>query len=181
MAYSCCFQKIEWPSLYAAARVTRSTYILPVDHGHAMWNAILMTSSVKSMSQHSNALEWKWNRQLTRPIFSVGVKKMRSGDETHSIWSLPVCKGGRYCDVQSQSVDRRKAHRGWCLTKHLKIFSCNASPRTGSRFIQKAVPANYYMLSDVPCMRQNIAGLVITYCKVGIFHRGIIFSIFAVE
>ena len=49
---------------------------------------------------------------------------MRSGDETHSIWSLPVCKyGGRYCDVQSQPVRRQKrGTQGMRPDKHLKIF-----------------------------------------------------------
>ena len=43
-AYSCSFRKIEKgiekPSLYAAARVARSTSISLVDRSYAVWNAI---------------------------------------------------------------------------------------------------------------------------------------------
>ena len=42
------------------------------------------------MCQHSGALEWKWNRQLTRPIFPAGTKKKQSGDETIECVSLQV-------------------------------------------------------------------------------------------
>ena len=122
MAYSCCFQKIGWPSLYAAARVTRSTYILPVDHGHAMWNAILMTSSVKSMCQHSNALEWKWNRQLTRPIFSVGGKK-------NAVWGWD----SQY--LVTSSMQRRKVL--WCavtISRQKKCTQGMVSDKTSQDF-----------------------------------------------
>ena len=39
-AYSCSIRKIEKPSLYAAARVARSTFISLVDRSYAVWNAI---------------------------------------------------------------------------------------------------------------------------------------------
>jgi len=43
------------------------------------------------MRQHSSALERKWNRQLTRPIFPVGAKKMWSGNETMTYPGTELC------------------------------------------------------------------------------------------
>ena len=37
------------------------------------------------MCQHSGALERKWNRQLTRSIFPVGVKSLVWGRDYHSM------------------------------------------------------------------------------------------------
>ena len=54
-------------------------FILLVDRWHAMWNAIFDDVSVKLEKNNApafSALERKWNRQLTRPIFPAGAKNV---------------------------------------------------------------------------------------------------------
>ena len=94
---------------------------------------------------------------------------------------------GMMPDKTSQPVDRREAHRGWCLTNISRFFLVMPvqGPETRSFRMQfqytsfwSMETSNYYTLSDVLCMQQDLSGLVITYCKVGIFCGGDTFCIF---
>ena len=84
------FQKTDQSSLYAAARVARSTYIHQQIVGMKCGMQSLMTSSVKLLCQHSGTLECKWNRKLTGPKFLAGGLGMRLPFQIPGFWSFLV-------------------------------------------------------------------------------------------
>ena len=95
---------------------------------------------------------------------------------------------GMMPDKASQPVDRREAHRGWCLTNISRFFLVMPvqGPETRSFRMQfqytsfwSMETSNYYTLSDVLCKISQ--ALSLRTVKWVFFVEGIRFAYFAVE